>query len=685
MVRKRYKIYRYVIFLFIVLSISLAVVFSVVLNGGEKAHCGVNVVIDDRTDGDTAETETESYLVSFISPEGNEETKLLSSDMSSFSRELPKPGEWRIIVEALNSSSLVTGKGEERVDVSPSSFPDVEISVEEVESMGVFSLSVTGGGTYFLRVFEEDEDEAVLEAEILHGSAVLELEDGAYRYLLESSTSATGECFSISDGEKVSVSYRDDGGKLVLEDVVRPLFNEEISVSGSVIHLSDTITVSLERKGNGDEEVTWYLDGEEKAKGEKAEISGFGTAGVHTLLALLRDDDGCMWSVRRTINVHEDGYRAKVGFVVINDEADQGYTMNFLSSMENAVSLLEKDGYDVDVTVKRHVSESDEARDANEELASLGSEIIFNNSYGFEPYMIECARNYPETSFVSITNSLSRTDGLPNTYNAFASIYEGRYLAGIAAGMKIRELIDRGQIEKDRAIVGYVGTYTIAEVISGMTAYYLGVRSVCPEARMLVYFVGTWGDTTLEEAATDALIDRGAVMISQHSDTVSPALAAQKRGVYHTGYNSDMTSIAPFSSIISCRIDWTRYFYTFIKNHIDGTPNPSDWTGTFSEGDVVLTRLNTALAAEGTAGALEKAEAGLRSGSLEVFDTSLFTINGERLSHAYALDTDSDYIPDSGEAVWNGVFHESHSTFQSSPYFRSIVDGITWLNGMESL
>ncbi len=371
----------------------------------------------------------------------------------------------------------------------------------------------------------------------------------------------------------------------------------------------------------------------------------------------------------------------KVGFVVINDESDQGYTWNFMNGMNNALEQLAAEGYNVELIVKRNTTESSIARDNNEELAAEGCEIIFNNSYGFEPYMLEASKEYPDTIFVGLTNCGSQIDDNPNTHNAFAAIYEGRYLAGIAAGMKLQQLIDEGTIKAEEAVIGYVGAFSFAEVISGMSGYFLGVRSVCPSATMKVYFVGTWGDATLEEAAANALVDAGAVMISQHSDTTSPALAAQKAGVYHTGYNTDMTHVAPEASLLSCRIDWTRYFYTFIKNYIDGVENPSDWTGTVAEGDVVITELNTAIAAPGTQEALDKAIAAFKAGTLNVFDTSKFTVDGgETLTHAFALDTNGDFTADTGEAVWDGVFHESYPEFQSAPYLTAVIDGIEWLN-----
>lgn len=368
----------------------------------------------------------------------------------------------------------------------------------------------------------------------------------------------------------------------------------------------------------------------------------------------------------------------KIGFVVINDESDQGYTWNFMNGMDAALAKLKAEGYNVELQVKRHTTETSIAKDNNVELAEEGCEIIFNNSYGFEPFMLEAAREYPNTKFVGMTNCGGQFDDNPNTYNAFAAIYEGRYLAGVAAGMKLNQMIEEGKIKAEEAIIGYVGAYSFAEVISGMTSYFLGARSVCPSVTMKVFFVGTWGDATLEEAAATSLIDQKCVMISQHSDTTSPALAAQKAGVFHTGYNTDMTGAAPSASILSCRINWESYFYTFIKNHIEGKENSSDYTGTYADGAVTLTALNTAIAAPGTAEKLAQVEADLASGKIKVFDTNTYTVGGQKLTHAFAIDTDGDFNPDSQEAVYDGTFNES--VFQSAPYFAIQIDGIEWLN-----
>ena len=244
--------------------------------------------------------------------------------------------------------------------------------------------------------------------------------------------------------------------------------------------------------------------------------------------------------------------------------------------------------------------------------------------------------------------------------------------------MKLQQLIDEGTIKPEEAVIGYVGAFSFAEVISGMTSYFLGARSVCPSVTMKVQFVGSWSDATEESNAASALCDLGCKLISQHSDNTTPATMAQSKGAFHTGYNNDMTGVAPDSSIIGCRIDWTPYFVYAIESVANGQAFDQDFCKGYADGSVVLTELNEAIAAPGTAEKLAEVEAGLADGSIKVFDTSTFTVEGETLTSAFALDTDGDFTPDSEEAVFDGAFHESY--FQSAPYFAIKIDGIEWLN-----
>ena len=368
----------------------------------------------------------------------------------------------------------------------------------------------------------------------------------------------------------------------------------------------------------------------------------------------------------------------KVGLICIGDENDQGYTYNFIRGKEAATEALAAKGITVDWVVKWNIAENSGCEDANIELADDGCDLIINNSFGFEPFMLKVAPDYPEIEFIACTNQASWGDNLDNTHNAFANIYEGRYLAGVVAGMKLQQMIDEGEITADQAVIGYVGAFSFAEVVSGFTSYFLGARSVCPSVTMKVQFVGSWSDATEEANAASALADMGCVMISQHSDNTTPATTAQSKGVYHTGYNNDMISVAPEASLIGTRINWAPYFEYAIESVANGESFDQDWCHGMDMDAVVMTDLNEAIAAPGTAEKLEEVEAKLRSGELQVFDTSTFTIGGAKLETAFALDTDGDFAPDSEEAVFDGAFHESH--FQSAPYFNLPIDGIQRLN-----
>ena len=373
-----------------------------------------------------------------------------------------------------------------------------------------------------------------------------------------------------------------------------------------------------------------------------------------------------------------EGEVYNVGMSSIGDE-NAAYDRNFYMAADAAKVQLAAKVINIAWTYTYNHPEGDPVATDCRDLGDAGCIAVFCNSYGMEPAMLTVAPEYPDTVFVGMTNENSWNDDLDNTVNAFPSVYEGRYLAGVAAGMKLQEMIDNGEIKADEAVIGYVGAYTFAEVISGYTAFFLGAQSVCPSATMKVEFIGSWGDPTMEANAAQDLIDKGAVLISQHSDSTTPATTAQKNGVYHVGYNLDMSDVAQDASIVSSRIDWTNYMVYVIETIVNGGKVDQDYKQHgYADGDVKLTDLNENVAAEGTADKLAEVEAALADGSLQVFDTSKFTVGGKELKSAFALDTDGDFTPDKEEAVFDGAFHESY--FQSAPYFAQRIDGITLLN-----
>ena len=380
-------------------------------------------------------------------------------------------------------------------------------------------------------------------------------------------------------------------------------------------------------------------------------------------------------------NNNAEGAKVKVGFITLHDE-NSTYDLNFINGAKEAIANLGLT--DADYILKTNVPEGQECYDTAMDLVDEGCNIIFADSFGHEPFMIDAAKEHPEVQFCHSTGTRAHTEGLANYHNAFASIYEGRYLAGIAAGMKLNEMIENGteingvKVTKENAKIGYVGAFTYAEVVSGYTSFFLGARSVCPTVTMDVTFTGSWYDEALEKEGAQKLIAGGCNLISQHADSLGAPTACENAGVPNVSYNGSTQAAGPNTYIISSRINWAPYYEYAIQCVIDGKAIDADWTGTLATGSVVLTELNTNVAAAGTQEAIDAAMAKLESGELHVYDTTTFTVKGETLTSYMAdVDTDADYTPDT-EVVHDGYFAESE--FRSAPYFDLEIDGITRLD-----
>ncbi len=365
----------------------------------------------------------------------------------------------------------------------------------------------------------------------------------------------------------------------------------------------------------------------------------------------------------------------KVGFIFLHDE-NSTYDLNFMNAAEEACKSL---GLTEDQYIFRtNIPEGQECYDAACELVDAGCTVVFADSFGHEDYMIQAAKEFPEVQFCHATGTKAHTQGLSNYHNAFASIYEGRYLAGVAAGLKLNEMIEAGEFTAEEAKMGYVGAFTYAEVISGYTSFYLGAKSVCPTVTMEVTFTGSWYDETAEKEAANKLISNGCKLISQHADSMGAPTACETAGVPNVSYNGSTIAACPNTFIVSSRINWAPYYTYVINAVLAGEEIPADYTGTIADGSVVLTEVNEAAAAAGTAEKLEEVKAGLLDGSIHVFDTTTFTVEGAPVeSYLADVDTDPDYTPDT-EAVSDGYFHESE--FRSAPYFDLKIDGISLLD-----
>ena len=365
----------------------------------------------------------------------------------------------------------------------------------------------------------------------------------------------------------------------------------------------------------------------------------------------------------------------KIGFIFLHDE-NSTYDLNFMNAAKEAIANL---GLTEDQYVFRtNIPEGQECYDAAAELADAGCNIVFADSFGHEDYLLQAAKEFPEVQFCHATGTKAHTEGLANYHNAFASIYEGRFLSGVAAGMKLNEMIEAGEITAEEAKLGYVGAFTYAEVVSGYTAFYLGAKSVCPTVTMDVTFTGSWYDETAEKEAANKLIAGGCKVISQHADSMGAPTACEAAGVPNVPYNGSTVSACPNTCIVSSRINWAPYFEYIVNCVKNGEAIAADWTGNITTGSVVLTDVNETAAAAGTADKIAEVKAALEDGSLKVFDTSTFTVGGETLTSYLAdVDTDPDYTPDT-EAISDGYFHESE--YRSAPYFDLRIDGITLLD-----
>ena len=367
--------------------------------------------------------------------------------------------------------------------------------------------------------------------------------------------------------------------------------------------------------------------------------------------------------------------KIKVGFICLHDE-NSTYDKNFIDAAKAACKNagLSEDQY----IIKTNIPEGQECYNAAAELVDAGCNVVFADSFGHEDFMIQAAKEFSEVQFCHATGTKAHTEGLANYHNAFASIYEGRYLAGVAAGLKLNEMIANGEFTEDEAKIGYVGAFTYAEVVSGYTSFFLGARSVCPTATMEVTFTGSWYDETAEKEAANKLIANGCKLVSQHADSMGAPTACETAGVPNVSYNGSTISACPNTFIVSSRIDWAPYYEFVINAVANGETIPADWTGTLATGSVVLTEVNEAAAAAGTADKIAEVKAALEAGTIHVFDTANFTVGGETLTSYMAdVDTDANYEADT-EVILDGYFHESE--MRSAPYFDLRIDGITLLD-----
>ncbi len=336
----------------------------------------------------------------------------------------------------------------------------------------------------------------------------------------------------------------------------------------------------------------------------------------------------------------------KVGFVYVGD-ASTAYTGNFMEAQEAVDNAF---GDEVHTIAKYNVAEGAE-RQSIEELVEEGCDIIFATSYGYETVTKELAEKYPDVQFCMATGDNANTDPVLDNYHTFmGAIYEGRYVSGVVAGMKLQELIENGTITREQARIGYVGAYPYAEVISGYTAFLLGARSVVPEVTMEVCYTNTWSNYLKEKKCAQSLIEDGCVIISQHSDTSGPAVACEQTDadipVYLVSYNQSMAELAPTTYLIGAKINWKPYMRQAVQAVLDqkkiedvvvGNVNEQDIGAGFDENWVQMLELNEVVVAKGTRERIASTIEQLKSGQIEVFRGEYVGVNPQDVSDTYDL------------------------------------------------
>ncbi len=378
----------------------------------------------------------------------------------------------------------------------------------------------------------------------------------------------------------------------------------------------------------------------------------------------------------------------KIGCIMVGDSTE-GYTQAHITGIENACKALGLDPADSNQVIwKYFVGEDESCFTAAEDLVNSGCTLIISNSYGHQDHMHTAAEKYPNVQFIAMTGDTAAADKLANFANAFTEVYEARFVSGIVAGMKIKELVDAKKLtdknyDKDGNVkVGYVGAFPYAEVVSGYTAFFLGIKSVYEKVVMDVQYTSSWYDWDKENQTAKVLMDRGCVIIGQHADSTGAPSACEdalKAGtvVYSVGYNIDMLPYAPTAALTSSGNIWEVYYEYAIKTVLNGGKVATNWAGGYAQGAVEITGLGASCAA-GTKEAVEKAIADIKAGKLHVFDTSKFTVGGKKVTYAYASDTNADWTNDANNVVADGYYHESY--VQSAPSFSLRIDGITELN-----
>ncbi len=264
----------------------------------------------------------------------------------------------------------------------------------------------------------------------------------------------------------------------------------------------------------------------------------------------------------------------RAAFVYISPPGDLGWTYEH---DRGRLMLEEELGDMVETTYIEDVPEGPDASRVIRQYAQEGWDVIFTTSFGYMEPTHEVAEEFPDVIFEHCSGYMTRE----NMATYFGRMYQPRYLSGIVAGEMTEE-----------NVIGYVAAFPIPEVIRGINAFTLGVRSINPEAEVRVVWTNTWYDPVKEREAAEALLDQGADMIAQHQDTTEPQKAAQERGVLSIGYDSDMRQFVGDTVLTSPQWNWGTYYIDTVQDIIDGTWETHQFWGGMGTGIVMLAEMS---------------------------------------------------------------------------------------------
>ena len=391
------------------------------------------------------------------------------------------------------------------------------------------------------------------------------------------------------------------------------------------------------------------------------------------------------------------GKTLNLGVIWVGDSTE-GYTEAHIEGLNKAIDNVRSKGATVNLTTKEKIGEDAVCYNTAKALADAGNTLIISNSYGHQDHMKKAASEYSNVTFVAMTGDFASISGCSNLKNAFNDVYQSRYVSGVVAGYKLKQLVDDGLLtdknyDGSNIKIGYVGAFPYAEVVSGYTAFYLGIKSIVPNVVMDVKYTSSWFDFDKEYQTAKSFIADGCIIIGQHADSEGAPTACEEaymKGtrVYSVGYNVDMLSAAPHAALTSSTNDWSVYYTYCLTKALLGEDIAQNWAEGYNKGAVAITPINGTVFKTDISASVKAVVDGIHNGTVKVFDINTFTVGGEKKTSYDAGLSYMDFSKNPPEVVYawtgssqvikNGEFVESDAdNFRSAPYFDLRIDGIT--------